>query len=119
MVCAAQRLGQRVGQRPVGFWPDPERAGDQRHERASEALGVSEVHDPGTVGIVRLRLERASLSASLVLPIPPGPHNVSSAHPAEHRDQVGQVTLPADERIRLGWQVSCPGAPSGCGRFES
>ena len=91
----AERLGERVGQRPVGLGPDAEGRADHRHQpftglgsawRGARAarpgdsgdLGVGQVGDPDPVGEIGCRAWRPSRSASRVLPIPPGPHSVSA-----------------------------------------
>ena len=100
-----QRLGQRLGQRPVRLLPDPERGRDpprdQRRVRRCRPARPARRRRGS-----RCTISQASRSASLVLPMPPGPAQGQHADIAEQPGQLGQITLPADEAVRLGREVS-------------
>ena len=99
-----QRLGQRLGQRPVRLLPDPERGRDPPRDQG-RVLGVGQLDQPGAVGEAGDDLagepEREPGLADAA-----GSAQGQDADIAKQPGKLGQIPLPADEAVRLGREIS-------------
>ena len=98
-----QRVGERLGQRAPGLFAD---AGDRRHARGhlvrmSQVSQLDEAHPVGKL----IRGHGQDPQREPGLPDAPGPAQGQRADVAQHPAQFAELTLAADEAVRLLGQM--------------